>query len=770
MDSQRKPRGTGYGRGDYGYRYGSSYGYGGYGYGGYGYGGYGGSGETLVQRTLKDYLMVARERIWYIVTTLLVVFASTLVYTFTATPIFKATAMIEVFRRNPMVMQVQEVMDSEVRSIEDLNTQVNILKSGSIIDRVADRLTGEEKQRFLAPYVRQGSPAPRITGILALNREIAPERSSYIIDINYFHPDREIAAKVANLFADEYIAYSAHMMVDESLRAVEELDQRVNEQRKKVDDIAAALQAFREKSKMVSLDQRKDIVTEKLKGLNNLVTQGSAALQDAETRWKQVVASREHGDNLLNLLFIANVPAVSQLQQQVASSKIAVAQLSRRYKSKHPAMQQAVNSLNEAEQELQRAIDTSTAQVETEYQTALQNYTKAQAALAAQENETLKLDRFGLEYSNLERDFEVNEKLLEHILERMRETSMSSTVESQNSRIVDRAVPGSRPVSPKYSLNLALGVIGGLGLGLALAFFIAYADDRVKSASDIEMILGLPILGIIPEIKKLGKAEHMGKAITGGASREITEAFTTLLSSLKLKEESKNAKCILVTSTIASEGKTFIITNLATIFAAHGERVVVVDCDLRRPAVNRVFGIENLKGVIDVCANGMQLDEVIVKDVRPRVDVIPTGGRSKNPTQILSAKEFAVMISELRKRYDRIFIDTPPVAIVGDALILLPLVDGWLYSIYFNKVRRKAAEYSMKRLLDVNVPSFGAVLNGLTGGIGGYYYSHYYAAYYDKSYKNYYVTAAEEGNGDGVKISENGQSTARERRRRIQKP
>ena len=755
MDPSKKERNGGYRRSDYGYPYGSHYDYGSYGgYGdGYGYPGYSASGDTLVQRTLQDYLLILRERVWYVVAAFLVVFASALTYALAELPIYRSTATVEVFRRNPMVMQVQQVMDSEIRSAEDLNTQVNILKSTTIIQRVADRLTGDDRRRFLAPYARAGGPAPALQGILARNRVIEPQRLSLIIDIDYDHPDKEIAAKVANLFADEYIAYNAHTLVDESMKAVEELDVRANEQRKKVDEIAAQLQAYREKNNMVSLDQRKDIVTEKLKELSGYVTQNSAALQAAEIRWKQVTACKQRGDDLLTLPFIASVPAVSQLQQQVATQKILVAQLAKRYRAKHPTMQQAANSLDEAQSELRHAIETSTAQVETEYQNTLENYTKAQAALAAQENDSLKLDRYGLEYTNLERDYDVNEKLLEHILERMRETSMSSTVENQNARIMDRGAPAGRPISPNYRLNLALGAIGGLGIGLALAFFVAYFDDRVKSAFDIETILGLPLIGIIPEVKRLGGAEKMQESVAARADHDVTEAFTTLLSAIKLKEEDKKAQCMLVTSTIASEGKTFIATNLVTTFAAHGERVVIVDCDLRRPTVNRVFHVENLKGILDVCAGGMSLDEVILKNVRPNLDVIPSGGRSKNPTQILSTKEFAVVISELRKRYDRIFIDTPPAVIVSDAMILLPLVDGWLYAIYFNRVSRKTAEFAVKRLLSVNVPCFGAILNGLTGGIGGHYYSHYY----DKSYKSYYVTKTEDISGTGIKITENGQ-------------
>ncbi len=233
----------------------------------------------------------------------------------------------------------------------------------------------------------------------------------------------------------------------------------------------------------------------------------------------------------------------------------------------------------------------------------------------------------------------------------------------------------------------------------------------------------------------------MQEAVALNADRQAAEAFATLYSGLQLKDESKKAQCILVTSTVAGEGKSFIVTHLAATFAAHDERVVVVDCDLRRPAVHRIFHQENLNGVIDVCMGEKSLDEVIVKNVQPNLDVITTGGRSKNPTQNLSSKAFAVMISDLRKRYDRIFVDTPPIAIVSDALIVLPLVDGSIYSLYFNRVRRKTAQVSAQRLLESNVPNFGAILNGLSGGIGGYYYSHYY----DKSYKSYYVDKTEKG-------------------------
>jgi capsular exopolysaccharide synthesis family protein len=226
--------------------------------------------------------------------------------------------------------------------------------------------------------------------------------------------------------------------------------------------------------------------------------------------------------------------------------------------------------------------------------------------------------------------------------------------------------------------------------------------------------------------------------VTNQKDRQVAEAFLTLHATMRLKDESKNAKCILTTSTIPGEGKTFCTINLALTFASHGERVAIVDCDLRKPNVHTSLGLENARGVIDICAGTATIDQCVLKNVHPNMDVITTGGRAKNPTQILNSKAFEEMIATLRTRYDRVFFDTPPLAAVSDAQIILPLMDGSVFAIFFNKVRRKAAQFAAKKLAEGNVPVFGAVLNGLNLAVSGYYY----AQYYDKSYKDYYVAAA----------------------------
>ncbi len=736
MDSNSTPQSQGgNGPGDYG-----NYG----GYGSYGANtGYG--GDSSMQRGFRDYLLILRERIWYIIVVFLIVFSSALVYTFSQTKIYQSVASVQIFRSDPTVLKnVEQVVDNTVRGTEDLNTVVEVLSSGSIIQKVAERITGQDMIQFMAPYEkRRGSDPVTPLEVLGQNRKIAPKRLSLVINVVYRHPDRQIAARVANLFIDEFIAYNARVRIDESMKAVEELKIRAEQQERTVKELANELQTYREKNNMISLDQRKDIVTEKLKALNLYVTQTESKLKDSEIRWKQVQERVASGGDLTELSFIAGQPLIDQLSREVSSKKIMVAQLRDRYREKHPIMMETMNSLAQAERELTKAITGAAATIESEYQNARRNDLEARASLTQAGVETMELDRAAVEYDERARKLTINEELLQNLIGRMRDTTMISTMESQNARVVDRASPSQESdyVSPKIPLNLGLGFVGGIGLGLAVAFFVAFIDDRVKSSFDIEAVVGLPLIGIIPQIKKMEQPDK-AQIVINNADRQVAEAFLTLHSSLRLKDESKNAQCILTTSTIPGEGKSFTTTNLALTFAAHGERVAIVDCDLRKPNVHKSFRLENRKGVIDICAGTATIDDVVIRGVHPNLDVIPTGGRAKNPTQILNGKNFELMIDDLRKRYDRVFFDTPPLAAVSDALIILPLVDGSVFTIFFNKVRRKAAQFSAKKLLETNVPVFGAVLNGLNLSVSGYYY----AQYYDKSYKDYYVVMSKDDN------------------------
>jgi capsular exopolysaccharide synthesis family protein len=701
-----------------------------------------GYGESAAQRTLRDYLLILRERMWLVIVVFLAVFLASLIYTLTATKLYTSAASIEILARDPVVMKVQEVRDNDIRGPEDLNTEVKILESSSLAQKVAQRLTPDELKRLMLPYEKEGSGDPVVPEtILYKYRKILPARMTRVIQVIYTNPDPDIAARVANLFVEEFINYNVRWRVDESLKAVEDLKIRAEQQAKKVQELGNSLQDYREKQNMVSLDERKDIVTEKLKALGTEVTQANARLVDSQVRWNQVQDTLKNQGDLTDLAFIAQLPMVQGLMKEIATQKVTIADLAQRFRDKYPSMIAARQSLAQSESELAQALNNAAESVRNERETALRDYNQAKADLAAQESVALKLDRFAIDYSTLENELNVNKELLANIVTRMRETSMNASIEFQNARVLDRAVRPLKPSSPVVLLILGLGSVGGLGLGLALALIVAFVDDRVKSAYQVESIVGLPLIGVVPRIQKMTPSAR-GQIVINKGDALATEAFLTIHSNLRLKPEFREAKVVLVTSTRPGEGKSFVASNLALALAKHGERVIVVDCDLRKPNIHNIFGVPNTKGVIDVCGLGTPIDGVVMSEHIPNVDLMTAGGRAVSPTGILNHENFGRAIAELRKRYDRVIIDTPPLAPVSDAMIIIQHVDGVVFTLRFNYVRTRGAQFCARRLLEANVPCFGAVLNGLDLALSDYYY----AEYYDKSYKSY-VTQGEESSG-----------------------
>ncbi len=302
------------------------------------------------------------------------------------------------------------------------------------------------------------------------------------------------------------------------------------------------------------------------------------------------------------------------------------------------------------------------------------------------------------------------------------------------------ASPGARrPCSPLRSRDgarlgsalagLALGFFAGVGLVLLLGTL----DDRLKSVRDLEGGLGIPVLGTVPKVSETAGPDRALLA-RQDKDRQATEAVRAIYSAMKINPASAAGRVFLVTSTRPGEGKTFVATNLALAFSQHAERVIVVDADLRLPNVGPSLGFAGDGGVSRWFNGEMTLDEAIVKDVAPGLDVLPVGLSCRNPTQVINHPRFGEMIDELRRRYDRVFIDSPPIGAVSDALHLIPKVDGVVYVVRFNVVSARNAAACLARLRDAGAPMLCAVLNQMSVRLASVY-----TDTYDPSAGKYYV-------------------------------
>ncbi len=745
------PNSGGYGGSSYGYGGGGGYGGSNYGYGGsnYGYGGgYGdGGGGAGPQRSFKDYLLMFRERIWYLIVTLFIIFSGSILYTFNKTKVYTAVSQVQLFRDDASALGVMgqgaEMEQNQILSAEDLNTQISVMESLSIIKGVEQRLQDELRLRFMAPYTDTLSLSGPLTPleILAKNRRIVPRRMSLMVNFAFSHPDPIVAAEVSNLFAKEFIDYNLKLNIDGSMKAVEDLRIRADQQKDRVEELELKLAEYREQNNAVSLQSDENIAAAQLARLNEIELTNKNIYDNFQTKWDQIETYRLEGRELWELPFIAEQPRVANLLQQVSGTRISISSLSKRYRDKHPAMIQLLQTLQEGELELELAVQNSVDKIYAGYSESKSNFDVASLRLAEKEKELIELGKTRIEFNSLLRDLEVQQSFFQALNQRMTTEKAQVNLKNPNARIVDEAFPprADQPSSPNVVLNLAAGFFGGIALGVGLIFAVAFLDDRVKSAFDIEGTIGLPMLGVIPRIKKLDTSTK-AQAVASNVDRHVTETFRSIHSALKLSDQSKNAKIILTTSTVPGEGKSFVSSNLSLTFANHGEKTLLLDCDLRLPNVARSLQIENDLGLLDYVEKEVSLEEVIVKEVYPNLDVLSTGGKSKNPTQVLNSAQFEAMFAVLRDRYDRIVVDSPPLAAVSDALNLLPLVDGIIYVIKFNTVKRKTAVLNVRRLWESNTPVYGAILNNITSTLSSYYYSNYT----DKAYQDYYINQEED--------------------------
>lgn len=727
--------------GGYGYGYGYSGGSG-YSYGNYGYGGYGGGGEQAPQRSIKDYILIFRERIWWLIVSFFIIFSGSLLYTFNKTKVYTSVAVVRLLRDDPSAMGVSvELAQNQIVGAEDLNTQISLLQSGKIIQGVERRMSDEQRKRFLLPYEGAFSFSGPLTPteILGKYRKIMPQRMSLMVNVAYTHPDAQIAADVANLFAQEFINYNLSENIDASMVAVEGLRIRADQQKERVEEIELKLAEYRERHNAVSLDSQENIAREQLVTLNQIKLESKNNYDQLDTKWNLIETYKREERKLWQLTFVAEQSRVSRLLESISATRIEISSYSKRYREKHPIMIQLLQTLQESEIELQEAVTNSVDKLYASYIEAKSNFELSSKRLAEKESELIALSKTRVEYNTLLRDLDVQQSFFQALNSRMTQEKAQVSLKEANARVVDDAFPPLRHSSPNITVNLLVGVFGGLAVGGGLVFIVAFLDDRVKSAFDIEGTIGLPLLGVIPRIKKLDSSTK-AQAVAANVDRHVTETFRSIHSSLKLNDESKNAKIILATSTVPSEGKSFVSSNMALTFANHGERTLLLDADLRLPNIASSLQLPNEFGLLDHIEQGSRLDDMIVSEVYPNLDVLPSGGKSKNPTQVLVSAQFEAMLADLRDRYDRIVVDSPPLAAVSDALNLLPFVDGIVYVIKFNTVKRKTAVANVRRLWESNTPVFGAILNNITTSLSSYYYSQYT----DKAYQDYYIGQEDE--------------------------
>ncbi|MFZ5494823.1 MAG: GumC family protein [Verrucomicrobiota bacterium] len=697
--------------------------------------------QVVERRSLRDYYVILRERLWIALPVALLVALSVGYYKAQETPMYSSTATLQ-FERPERVVLNEQVVDTAIRSDIDLNTYIQILNSGRLRTMVAQSLTPEEIKILQRPFLKDLAPGGSPPPVGALLGSMTPQsiRNSFLLHINVTHRDPEGAALLANRFVEQFMRYLMEYSGGKNEFAVDYLRTRAEELRKESEAAEARLQDYRRKHNLVSLDNSINIVSERLRTVNTTLTQARLNRIDLENLLAQIERMQQSGGNLLEIGYISSYGNIAALKTQLADLQNQQALLAERYLERHPKMISVANSIDVITAQIRHDVEQSISDLRTQYVKVKETEASYEKEYKEAEKEQLRLGELSVEFKSLESQAQVAKQNYIQILDRLNQTTTSRNLENIPVKPLDRALPAGAPYTPnlrnivKTSFGLGLLVFAGVAIGLS------FIDDRVKSAWDVEGFIGAHLLGIIPELGDVPDTEKHS-LVNSNKTSPGSEAFLSVYSAVKIQSKLDFPKSILVTSTIPGEGKTMISCNLAASFARHGKRVLVIDCDMRRPMLHRHFKMTNEVGLIAWFEAGAKIPADPFTDAAlglAKVDenlyLLRSGGRSKSPTEILENPVFSQFLESLKQHFDLIVVDSPPMGAVTDSLLISERTDEVIYVCRFNRAYRKHIRLYIKQLRESKTELLGIVLNGLSPRRIEYYSNYRYY----RSYKKYY--------------------------------
>lgn len=697
--------------------------------------------QVVERRSLRDYYVILRERLWIALPVALLVSLSVGYYKAQETPMFSSTATMQ-FERPERVVLNEQVVDTAIRSDVDLNTYIQILTSGRLRTMVAQSLTAEEIKVLQRPYLEDlapGASPPPVGGLLG---SMAPQsiRNSFLINITVHNRDADGAALLANRYVEQFMRYLLEYSGGKTEFAVDYLQSRAEELRKESEAAESRLQDYRRKHNLVSLDNSINIISERLRAINTTLTGARLSRIDTENVLGQIERLQQAGGNLLEIGYISNYGNIPALKTQLAELQNQQSLLAERYFERHPKMIGVSNSIDVIAAQIRRDVEQSISDLRTQYTKLKETEASYEKEYKDAESGQLRLGELSVEFKSLENQAQVAKSNYIQILDRLNQATTSRNLENIPVRPLDKALPSGGPYTP----NIRNIVKTSIGLGLlvfaAVAIGLSFIDDRVKSAWDIEGFIGAHLLGIIPELGDVPDTEKHS-LVNSNKTSPGSEAFLSVYSAVKIQSKLDFPKSVLVTSTIPGEGKTMISCNLAASFARHGKRVLVIDCDMRRPMLHRHFKLTNELGLIAWFESGAKIPADPFTDpalgltkVDENLYLLRSGGRSKSPTEILENPVFGQFIESMKQHFDLVVVDSPPMGAVTDSLLISERTDEVIYVCRFNRAYRKHIRLYIKQLRESKNELLGIVLNGLSPRRIEYYSNYRYY----RSYKKYY--------------------------------
>ena len=747
---------------------------------------------------LLEYWRVIVKRKWVVVTFggALILFVG--IFSFLATPIYKAKTTLLIEEESSRILSIEDEFGYQRRAVDlrFYNTQLKLLKSKSLAERVARKMNLLSRPEFGAGKKPKKSFFASLKGFILPKRksedeglksqiplnpyfevaaavqggiEVSPIRNTKLVEVSYRSPYPVLSADIVNSLAEEFISFSVEKRYETTQQASDFLSEQIAELR---EDLAAKereLQRYGQEKKLFFTSEKESTIVSKFAAVLDAYTQAQIDRINKEAAYREVKDL-----DVDSLPQFVNNALIQTLKMDYARMKNEYEEMSKIFKSNYPKMIELKAKLDSMKEELKSEIKKAVDAAESEYRSALKKEDSLEDLLETQRMDVVRMNSNAIFYNSLKIEVENMQRQLNSLIEMQKNTQVSARLgglKTSNISIIDKAEVPKGPVSPKKKKNLILAFLIGIFGGVGLCFLMESLDNTVKGPEDVEKLTGLPSLGVIPCLppegmkkkKRYGYYSKYKSSYSYGKENPeseetlpeikeielvnylhpkffISEDYRTVRTSILLSHAESPPKTIAFTSALPGEGKTATLANMAVAFSQLEEKVLVVDSDLRKPRLHRIFKVKNIGGLSGYLTGKVSIEDAVQKTNVENIWLIPSGPIPPNPAELLNSEKMKGMMDELKKRFDVILFDSPPLLVVVDAVIISSFVDGTVFIIEVGKTTRKPFLQAVEELKRAKAKVIGVLFNEVKAKGEGYYspYYHYYryrSHYYEEEEK-----------------------------------
>ena len=691
---------------------------------------------------IRQIVAIARRNLWLILAIVATFLIAAAAITMLQTPKYTARASVEIAYRSDQVLGEQ--LDSSSASSQEsdswdadrfLNTQLKILQSQSLAERVAQRLNLYSDPRFFSAMMikpedfRSGDERKRgVIEALQDNFQANMPVDTRMAQIAFTSTDPKMSATIANAFATEFIQANLQRRFDSSSYARNFVQEQLNDARARLEGSEQKLNSYAREAGLIRTRDASangeganaasvnSVTSSSLMQLNQAANDAQARRVAAEAHW-----NAERAQPLLSSPAALASPTVQTLLSRRSDIQAQLDSARDRYLGDHPTIQMLTSQLNDINQQLTSAATEARNSVRAEFVAAQAAEQTLRARVGQLEAATLQEQDRSVRYNTLAREADTNRSIYDGLLQRYRELNASAGITASNISVIDQADPPAEPSSPNPLLNLAIALILGMVTAAAVVYVKDQLDDRIRVPEEVEQKVGVPLLGVVPQ----AGGEDPVAALRDPKSM-LAESYSALRSSLLYSTRTGLPQLMLVTSAQPSEGKSTTSFAVARSLALVGKKTLLIDADLRRPSIHRQANIANKAGLSDLLIGDKTIDEVLVPGEVPGLSIIPSGPIPPSPAELLSSPRLVSLLNQLRERFDFIAIDSAPVLGLADSPGLSALADGVLLVIEANRGRGGQLKGAVRRLRLMKPTILGAVLTKFDPDAAGNAYSTYY--------------------------------------------